>query len=303
MSNYVDAVRSAYTFGGKVYGIPKDVNGFGLCYNKTLFRQAGVAPPNAAWTWNDVISAAQKLTDRAKDVYGFVAPNADEEGWYLTVPQSGGQIISTDGRKSGYDEPATIRGIQYWTDMINKYHVSPTLQQTTDTDPEAMLTSGKVAMRYCGSWEPEELAAVPYGKANLDVAPMPIGPAGNRDFYSNGLANVIAAKTKHPQQTWQFVHFLGSKRAAEIEAQTGTVIPAFKGEAAAYANAMPEYNMKVFVDALPNSKPFPASVNTDAWRNYATQQFANAWTGKSSVTDVAKQVASKMNQDLAAEQH
>lgn len=303
MDNYVDAIRSAYTIDGKVYGIPKDVNGFGLCYNKKLFRAAGLRLPDASWTWSDVIDAAKKLTNPSKGIYGFVAPNADELGWYLTVPQAGGQIISADGKQSGYDQPGTIQGIQFWSDMINKYHVSPTLQQTTDTDPEAMLTSGKVAMRYCGSWEPEELAAVPYGRANIDVAPLPTGPAGNRDYYSNGLANVISAKTKHPQQAWEFLQFLGSKRAAQIQARTGTVIPAYKGQATAYTKAMPEYHMKVFVDQLQYAKPFPASLNTDAWRNYATQQFAKAWTGKSPVPDIAKDVANKMNRDLAAENH
>lgn len=301
MNAYVDSVRKAYTFDGKVYGIPKDVNGFGLCYNKKLFKQAGVKAPDASWTWNDVITAAKKLTNPAKHVYGFAAPNADELGWYLTVPQAGGEIISPDGKKSGYDQPGTIRGIQFFSDMINKYHVSPNLQQTTDTDPQAMLTSGKVAMRYCGSWEPEEIAAVPYGKANIDVAPLPTGPSGNRDYYSNGLANVISAKTKHKDEAWEFLQFLGSKQAAQIQSTTGTVIPAYKGEADAYTKAMPEFDMKVFVDQLQYAKPFPASLKTDAWRNYATQEFANAWTGKTTVANAARSVATKMNQDLATE--
>lgn len=302
MKNYVDSIRSAYTINGKVYGLPKDVNGFGLCYNKTLFRQAGVKAPDAAWTWNDLISAAQKLTDPAKRVYGFAAREDDGTATYLTVLQSGGRIISADGKKSGYDQPGTIKGIQFWTNMINKYHASPTLQQTTETDPLAMLTSGKVAMYYCGSWEPEEIAAVPYGKANINVAPLPKGPAGNREFYANGLGNVIEAKTKHPQQAWQFVQFLGSKRAAQIQAKTGTVIPAVKGAAAPYAKAFPEFDMQVFLDSLPNSTLYPSSKNTLAWQDYAIQQFANAWTGKSTVPDVAHQVAKKMNEDLAAEQ-
>ncbi|WP_188896815.1 FAD-dependent oxidoreductase [Microlunatus endophyticus] len=209
--------------------------------------------------------------------------------------------VSRDGLPSVGAVAAGIHVATGLGAMINKYHVSPTLQQTTDTDPEAMLTSGKVAMRYCGSWEPEEIAAVPYGKANIDIAPLPTGPAGNRDFYSNGLANVIAAKTKHPQQAWEFVQFLGSKRAAEIQATTGTVIPAYKGEATAYTKAMPEYDMKVFVDQLQYAEPFPSSLQTATWRDYATQQFANAWTGKSTVADVAHEVAARMNKDLAAE--
>jgi multiple sugar transport system substrate-binding protein len=301
MNAYVPAVTKAYTINGKVYGIPKDVNGFGLCYNKKLFDAAHVKYPDDSWTWNDVITAAQKLTNPKQGVYGFVAPEADELSWYLTVPQTGGQVISPDSTTSGYDQDATIKGIQFWTDMITKYHVSPTLQQTTDTDPLAMLTSGKVAMRYCGSWEPEEIAAVPYGKANIDVAPLPAGPGGNRSYYSNGLANSLSAKTKHPDQAWEFLQFLGSEKAAEIQAKTGTVIPAYQGHADAYAKAMPEFHLQVFVDHLKYAQPFPASTDTAAWRDAATKQFADAWTGKAPVADVSKRVADTMNQALAKE--
>ena len=301
MSVYVPAVTKAYTVDGKVYGVPKDVNGFGLCYNKALFDAAGVKYPDESWTWSNVIAAAQKLTDPKKGVYGFVAPEADELSWYLTVPQVGGKVISDDGTSSGYDQPATVKGIEFWTDMITKYHVSPTLQQTTDTDPLAMLTSGKVAMRYCGSWEPEEIAAVPYGKANIDVAPLPAGPDGNRNYYSNGLANSMSAKTEHRDQAWEFLQFLGSERAAEIQAKTGTVIPAYEGHAAAYAKAMPEFDLQVFVDHLKYAQPFPASTDTAAWRDDATKQFADAWTGKSSVDEVSRSVAEKMNTALSKE--
>jgi multiple sugar transport system substrate-binding protein len=301
MNAYVPAVTKAYTINGKVYGIPKDVNGFGLCYNKLLFDAAKVKHPDDSWTWNDVISAAQKLTNPKQGVYGFVAPEADELSWYLTVPQTGGEVISADSTKSGYDNPATIQGIQFWTDMITKYHVSPTLQQTTDTDPLAMLTSGKVAMRYCGSWEPEEIAAVPYGKANIGIAPLPAGPGGNRNYYSNGLANSLSAKTKHPDQAWEFLQFLGSDKAAEIQAKTGTVIPAYQGHADAYAKAMPEFDLQVFVDHLKYAQPFPASTDTAAWRDAATKQFADAWTGKAPVADVSQRVADTMNQALAKE--
>lgn len=301
MNNYVDAIRTAYTYDGKVYGMPRDVNGFGLCYNKKLFDAAGVATPTDSWTWDDVTSAAQKLTDKDKGVYGMVAPNADELTWYLTVPQTGGTIISADQKASGYTDPGTVRGIQFWTDMITKYQVSPSLQQTTDTDPLAMLTSGKVAMRYCGSWEPEEIAAVPYGKANIDIAPLPLGPDGTRSYYSNGLANEISAKTKHPEQAWQLVQYLSTPESAALLAQTGTVIPAYKGQAEAYAKAMPEFDLHVMLDHLDAAKPFPASADTKKWRDDATEQMADAFTGKAPVAEVGQRIADSMNADLAEE--
>jgi multiple sugar transport system substrate-binding protein len=300
MANYVPAMAEAYKYDGVQYGMPKDVNAFGLFYNKDLFTAAGVPFPDATWTWQSVIDAAQKLTDPAKGVYGIAAQEGDELAWYLTVPQAGGFVISDDGKNSGYDKPETIAGIQFWVDLVNKYKASPNLQQLTDTDALSMFTSGKVAMYYGGSWDPVAIAEVPAAKAFTDMAPLPKGPAGGK-FYSNGLANSIYANTQHPEEAWQFVSFLSSKRANEIQAATGTVIPAFNGQAGAYVAGLPWMNAQALIDQLPEALPFPVSENTPAWRRNATAEFAKAWTGEETVEAVAGRVAQQMNDALAAE--
>lgn len=299
MGHYVKAVTDGYRWNGHYYGIPKDTNSFGLFYNKSLFRAAGVGFPDSSWTWDDLISAAQRLTDRKKGVYGVAAPLADVLGYYLTIPEAGGYVISPDGRKSGYDQPATIKGIKFWTDLVNRYHVSPNAQQMTDTDAISMFTSGKVAMYYAGSWDPVAIAAVPYARKNADVAPLPKGV--NRTFYANGLANVMFAGTKHPTQAWTFLKFLGSKRAADIQARTGTVIPAYRGEEGAYARSIPQFHLQTFIDQLPNARTFPASVDTAVWSNMALKDFSRAWSGQEPVATVAKHVAAQMDAALAKE--
>jgi multiple sugar transport system substrate-binding protein len=300
MSNFEPAITKAYQYNGQTFGIPKDINAFGLFYNKDLFKAAGVAPPDKSWTWDSVIQAAQKLTDASKGTYGIVAADADELTWYLTVPQAGGEVITPDGKKSGYDEPATIKGVQFWVDMVNKYHVSPNLQQTTDTDPLSLFTSGKVAMYYGGSWDPVAIAQIPAAKAFTAVAPLPQGATPH--FYSNGLANSIYVNTPHPQEAWEFVKFLSSKEANEIQSKTGTVIPAYKGEAGNYVKGLPWLDAQVIIDQLPNAVPFPASENTPVWRQFATKEFAKAWAGQETVEAASKNIAAQMNTALANEQ-
>lgn len=299
MSRFVPAIRDAYRFDGKTYGMPRDVNSFGLFYNKKLFKQAGVKFPDSSWTWADVTAAARKLTNQSDGVYGIVAPEVDELGWYLTIPQAGGDVLSPDGKRSGYDQAASIKGIQFWVDLVNKYHASPSLQQMTDTDPLSMFTSGKAAMYYGGSWDPVAMSSVPYAKKNVDVAPLPHD--ATRNFYSNGLANVIYARTKHPKEAWEFTKFLGSKRAADINATTGTVIPAYKGEATNYVRSMPWLHLQRIVDQLPNAKPFPSTIDTSVWRDNATKEFAKAWTGQETVPAAAAKVAEQMNAALSDE--
>jgi multiple sugar transport system substrate-binding protein len=301
MGNFVESVTHGYTWQGKLYGIPKDINSFGVFYNKKLFAAANIRPPDLSWTWNDLVHVAKRLTDPAAGVFGFAAQLADVEGYYLTIPQSGGYVISADGTKSGYDDPRTISGLQFWTDMILKHHASPTLQQLTDTAAQSMFTSGKVAMYYGGSWEPVAMKAVPYARENTDIAPLPKDQ--NRKFYANGLGNVIFAKTDHPKEAWEFAKFLGSQQAAEIQAATGTVIPATKGNDEAYSKSMPEFSLSKLIDQLPLGLPFPASVNTAVWENDALKQFADAWSGKKGVQTVAKSVAASMNAALAKEPH
>lgn len=301
MGSYVDSVVKGYTWQGKLYGMPKDINSFGVFYNKKLFADANIKPPDLTWTWKDLVQAAQRLTDKSNGVFGFAGQLADVEGYYLTIPQTGGFVISPDGRTSGYDNPKTIAGLQFWTDMILKYHVSPTLQQLTDTAAQSLFTAGKVAMYYGGSWEPVAMQAVPYAKEHVDVAELPADL--NRRFYANGLGNVIFAKTKHPTEAWKFTKFLGGPQAAAIQAATGTVIPAYKGNDEAYSKSMPEFALSKLIGQLPQGLPFPASVNTAVWETDALNEFSAAWSGQKPVAQVAKSVAMKMNAALAKEKH
>jgi len=209
-------------------------------------------------------------------------------------------VISEDGKSSGYNTPEAIKGIQFWVDLVNKYKVSPNLQQTTDTDARTLFTSGKVAMYYGGSWDPAAIAQVPTAKAFSGVARLPKGATQN--YYSNGLGNVIYANTPHPQEAWEFVKFLGSKEANEIQASTGTVIPAYQGEAGNYVKGLSWLpGAQSLVDQLPNALPLPASKDTSQWLDFSNKELAKAWTGQESVADAAKAVADQMNTALAAE--
>jgi len=62
--------RDVATVNGKVIGIPALVDNLAVVYNKTLFQQAGLAPPGPGWTWDQFTADAKRLTDVAKKQYG-----------------------------------------------------------------------------------------------------------------------------------------------------------------------------------------------------------------------------------------
>lgn len=299
MSNYIDIQTEAYTFDGSVYGIPKDIDSIGLWYNKALFAAAGIAEPTGDWTWDDMVAAAQKLTDPSKGQYGIVAQSAPQQSYYSTIPQTGGQVISDDKKSSGYDTPEAIKGVQVWVDLVNKYNVSPTLQQMTDTDADTWFTSGKAAMIFEGSWAAAEFKEIPYAAENANVAPMPKldQPGG----VSNGLGNVMSAKSEQPEAAWEFLQYLGSKEAETAQADAGIVMPAYKGTTDSWVKAFPEFNLQVFVDALENSTQYPSSMNSAAWQDPIELEFNKAWGGELTAEQAAANAAKIMNDALAAE--
>ena len=297
-SDYPSSMVNLYKYNGTQYGVPKDFDTVGLWYNKAIFKAAGVALPTANWTWADFQAAAAKLTDKSKGIYGVGATLEGQENYYNTIFQAGGTVISADGKSSGYDSAASISGLEFWTNLISKGD-SPTLAQMNDTAPYDMFMSGKLAMFWGGSWDAVAFAANANTKTNADVTVLPEGV--KRATVIHGLANVVYAKSAHPDQAEKFAAFLGSKQAADIEASTGTVIPAYNGTQQAWVKAYPQYDLQSFLDELSYAVPYPISKDTAAWNALETSNLTKAWDLSESVPTAASQLTTQMNAALAKE--
>lgn len=295
---YPDSLVELYSYDGELYGMPKDFDTIGLWYNKELFDAAGLDHPDESWTWDDLRGAAAELTNEAEGTYGITAALEGQQDYYNTILQAGGHVISEDGTESGYDDPATIEGLRFWTDMIESGN-SPTLQQMTDTLPLQWFESGKTAMFYGGSWNLAEFKNNEYTADRVDVAPLPQGE--ERAVVIHGLANVMNAKGENQDAAWEFVKYLGSEDAANVLAGTGTVIPAYDGTQQAWVEASPDYNLQVFLDAVEYAHPLPVSGETAAWNALEAEYLTEAWAGEMDVEQAATQLADAMDQALADE--
>lgn len=105
-SNKVDSSKIPEVFNdnlqykGNYYGVPVNIASLVLYYNKDIFDKAGVEYPSESWTWDDLESAALKMT---KDVngehqYGFgLATNNTIQMWPIMIWAGGGDFIK-DGK-------------------------------------------------------------------------------------------------------------------------------------------------------------------------------------------------------------
>ncbi|MGC4379337.1 sugar ABC transporter substrate-binding protein [Fictibacillus sp. Mic-4] len=298
LSNYPKALVDLYTVEGKHYGLPKDFDTIGLWYNKKLFDEAKVPYPDETWDWAKLKEAAKKLTNPSKGVWGIAAAMENQSNYYNTIFQNGGTVISDDMKKSGYDSPETIEGLKFWTDLI-KDKVSPTQAQMTETKPNNLFESGKVAMMFAGSWMQIEFAQNDYTKDKVDVTVLPKGK--KRAVVIHGLTSVISANTPHKKEAWEFVKYLGSKEAALIQAKTGTQIPAYNGTQKDWVESNKKFNLQVFIDSAKYATPLPISKDTSKWWDLETEYFKKAWGQEMRPEQAAKEVAKKMNELLSKE--
>ncbi|WP_160685595.1 sugar ABC transporter substrate-binding protein [Clostridium sp. C2-6-12] len=288
-----------YENGGKNYALPKDFDTIGLWYNKKLFDEAGVAYPNENWTWNDLLAASKKITNPEKGIYGFGAPLDLQQGFDNFIFQNGGKVLSDDKTKSGFDTPAVKEAMQWYIDLSVKEKVSPNQQQFSENSYTAFFESGKTAMALFGSWMLSEFGSNEYVAKNCDVTVLPQGK--QRATIYNGLGNAVAASTKHKEEAWKFVEYLGSEEANKIQAESGVAIPAYQGTTEAWMKTQTKFNSKVYADMLKYAVINPYSKETDKWQTAEKETLLKAFTGEVPVNQACDEVAKKTNEILATE--
>jgi multiple sugar transport system substrate-binding protein len=218
---------------GKTYALTKDYATVAVFYNKDLFRAAHVPFPKPGWTWNDLLQDARKLTvvKGGRTVqWGINLPGNWLRGTEPLIHDFGGSTISPDGKKiEGYlNSPRTVKAVQFYVDMYNKYHVAPSPAEQKAFANLDMFSGGKVAMNMTGPWE--ITTWLQNKNFHFDVVPM---PSYNGKAYTSicwaGFA--MNARTSQKEAAWQVIKALGGRDGSMVFAQWA--LPAVKSVAAA----------------------------------------------------------------------
>jgi multiple sugar transport system substrate-binding protein len=160
------AARSTATVDGRVIGVPALVDNIGLIYNKTLFDGAGVSYPTDSWSWEDFRSAAKKITDPSKNIYGtaYSVSGGEDTTWHLwpLLWQRGGKILD-DAGKPAFNSEAGVGAL----DLLRAMAVEDKSMYLDQTDEKygPLFRAGNVGMMMSGPWELYDLkdSGVDYG--------------------------------------------------------------------------------------------------------------------------------------------
>ena len=212
------AARSAGVVDGKVIALPALVDNLALVYNKKLFKQAGVALPNARWTWADMERAAKKLTDASKKQFGWAYVNDGSEDtvwrYWAHLWEAGGDILTPDGKKAAFNSAAGVKALTHLQTMVVK---DKSVYLDSGNDNYANLfNSGRIAMLFTGPWDLGSFPNVDYGVQILprDKNHQTIAGPDNWVLFDNGKERADAA--------WTFMKwFLSAKEHMNLALGTG----------------------------------------------------------------------------------
>lgn len=302
LNNYPENLVNIYkNEAGDQLAIPKDIDTCAVWYNKTMFDEAGIPYPTSDWTWEDFGEIAKKLTNPEKNQYGTsIKPGSYQESWYSTIYAYGGEVISEDKTKSGFDNPKTIEAMQLIENII-KDGSMPDYTVVAENNTEELMMAGTVAMTFQGSWMIPDMASNDFIKENCDIAPLPKGPNGTKSI-SNGLGWAASAQGEHTEEAWQLIEYLGSKEAQQKQAELGVTMAAYEGVSDAWKNSHPEFNMQAYLDMLDDAQAYPSSKNTQVWYQVLMERMVDGFSGAKPMDQVCKDFAVEMNQFLAEEQ-
>ncbi len=301
LENYYADIVDLYSYDGKHYAIPKDIDTIGLWYNKTYFDEAGLAYPDESWTWETLRETAKKLTREDGSVYGYaINTSNNQDSYYNIIYSYGGSVISDDKKTSKLDDPKTIEAMEVVEKMIQDGSV-PDLQTLSENGTQVLFESGKAAMVTQGSWMVPAFRDNEYTAANCDVAVLPSGPESRVSIY-NGLGWAADANGKNPDAAWSLIEYLGTKEAQLRQAELGVTMSAYKGTSDAWKNSVPGFDLQAYLDMLDAKLVIrPYSRNTTVWETMIQQELGSVWTGDKTMADALKEIAAKMNAILAEE--
>jgi multiple sugar transport system substrate-binding protein len=233
---------------GKQFGLPKDWDTVAIVYNKPMLERAGIDRrllSNLDWNPKDGGSFGNLIAKLSIDANGkngleagFDRKNVKQYGLLIGgAPDAFGQVewshlAVSNGFKFYdqpwakhfyYDDPKLADTIQWIADMELKKGFIVPARDTFETAVNGLFEGKTGALMFVGSWEIQRCKE--NCKFDIGFAPLPVGPVGRRTMFS-GLADSIWVGSKHKEEAWKWIKFLGSPEAQKIVGGYGVVFPA-----------------------------------------------------------------------------
>ncbi|WP_379131199.1 ABC transporter substrate-binding protein [Paenibacillus sp. sgz500958] len=197
------------TVDGKLYGMPMNVEGYGLIYNKDLFEKAGITEEPK--TLSELKAAVEKL--KAADITPFEATN---EWWSMGIHLVNVALAHQQDPKQFIEDlkagTQTIKGnavFTQWLDLVDViFNNAQEDKMTTDYATQvADFASGKAAMMMQGNWTQGDIDKIDPA-LNLGILALPISDEEGTVLVGVPNNYIVNSKSAHPEEAKAFLNWM-----------------------------------------------------------------------------------------------
>ncbi len=303
-------IKTALDTGGAqgkdVTSVPVYGLAYGLYYNKAMYKAAGLNPPT---TWEEMVTAAKKLTDPAKGTYGFaLAAGSYTENVhfaFINGAQNGAEWFDKAGKPT-FTTDGNVQGVLRYLDLMQKDKVVNTSNAQYDNGVKAVndFATKKVAMVLNQNNADNSFASNGMKSDEYGVVPFP-APASGQKVASHvaGINLSIFKNTKNKDAALQFVKFMTSPDAQKTLGKQFSTLPVLTGETPVFTDNPEE--AKTFQNIYSTmSKPLPLVPAEDQFESTVGKAmnslFAKIATGGTVSADDVKAALKDAQDQVAA---
>ena len=251
---YFEGPWASGLWKSKIYAVPRDANTLALCYNADMFRAKGLDPDKPPKTWSELTSAAEKLRDPAKNVYGFgFSAVQGEEGVFQWLPflhQAGGTV-------SNLNTPEAAAALKLWADLVKNGTASKDVINQRQYEVTNTFMAGNNAMVLCGPWELPRLQTDAKFDWKLSLLPV----KDDKNIKASALGGydwVVPKGAKSVDGAFKFIEFMSNPKILNEGWATGRPRAAIRRGRAEPALAPGLRHLPRTTPECPRPRPTPA---------------------------------------------
>ncbi|MEM3433532.1 MAG: ABC transporter substrate-binding protein [Candidatus Methanomethyliaceae archaeon] len=252
MADFLEASMAEATWDGHFYAVPMFQSSQALFYNKRMFAELGLQPPTDpedAWTWEQVVEVAKKLTkdldgDGTPDIWGLLIEQIDRPYQLNPLLESkGAQLIAPDGSTvNGYlNSPAAVEAMTFYWKLFNEWRITPRQPMLE------LFGEGKAAMVLGGPWNIARWKLYP--DLEWGVMPHPYFEGGRKVTPCGSWHLGIYKYSKHVKEAVQFIAFMTDYSGTDLNYIITAYLPVRKSTYILH-DLFDQYPINVFAKQL-----------------------------------------------------
>ncbi len=233
-----DATKTQFTFGGKIYGVPRHMSSKYFYYNKEHFQKAGIN--EMPQTWQEFLDICNRLKNAGFTPLTIGGKDSWQECHWISIMNQklmGLDFIMDDynlrrDRAKLFSDSGYVKALQMFKDLDTKGYFVDNAHAIPRHASDALFYTGQVSIIYSGTWAVQifngsrENTAPPEFADKWDMFRMPDITKGKGDQNvilgaADGYA--ISSKTPHYDICMDFMKFTTNMENAKKWAAIGNL--------------------------------------------------------------------------------